>query len=596
MKKSSVMLAFFLLALPLTAAEIHDAARTGDLARLKTLLESDKTLIALKDGEGRTALHHAAEAGKAAAVEFLLGLGASASAVDAQTRTPLHAAAYKGDAASVKLLLAAGAALEAREIRERTPLYLACHWGNDLETVRLLTAAGADVNDVNPRGEMILFSTLYYGRPEIINHLLDCGARLPEEALQVGTALFISASNGLERVFDLAVEAAEKKNMPWWTIATMHAAARGGSVAVGRRLAAKGAPVDTKNEYGVTPLYIAAENGKSGFVEFLLDGGAKIGETSRTGKTALHIAAENGYSAVADLLRARGANDSPSRFPEFRGPYLDELEPGDTPARFLLGIVSGHGFDNEHAPAVFSPDGNTIFWGSGFGKGILMMTRENGLWTAPRRAPFNSSYGDGEAIFSPDGRRVYFLSKRPIAPGAAPGKENIWRIERTAEGWTEPRPVSAAVNDFEQHWLVSVTKDETLYFSSIRDGGFGNKDLYRARMVDGVHQRPENLGPVINTPGIEHTPFIAPDESYLLFVSTGHPPAEGRSHMFISYRDAAGSWMKPVSLGPKINAVQQGLCPAVTPDGKFMFFIGQGDIWWVSAEFIERLRPATRDR
>ncbi len=581
----------FLVAFPLAAAEIHDAARAGDLVRLKVLVGSDKTLITLKDGDGKTALHHAAEAGKAAAVEFLLGQGASVAAVDAQAQTPLHAAAFKGNAASVKLLLAAGAALEAREIRERTPLSLACNFGNDLEAVCLLTAAGANVNDINSRGEMILLSTLYYGKPEIINHLLDCGARLPEEARQVRTVVFISASNGLERVFDLAVEAAEKKNMPWWTIAPMHTAARGGSVAIGKRLAAKGAPIDAKNEYGVTPLYIAAENGRRGFVEFLLDGGAKVDEPSRTGKTAWHIAAENGFAALADLLRDRGASDAPSRFPELRGPYLNEPEPGDTPERFLLGIVSGHGFDNEHAPAVFSPDGSTVFWGSGFGKGILMMIRENGLWTAPRQAPFNSQYGDGEAIFSPDGRRVYFLSKRPIAPGAAPGKENIWRMERTAEGWTEPRPISAAVNDFEQHWLISLTKDETLYFSSIRDGGFGNKDLYRARMIDGVHQKPENLGPMINTPGIEHTPFVAPDESYLLFVSTGHPPAEGRSHMFISYRDAAGAWTKPVSTGPEINSVQQGLCPAVTPDGKFMFFIGQGDIWWVSAEFIERLRP-----
>jgi hypothetical protein len=61
--------------------------------------------------------------------------------------------------------------------------------------------------------------------------------------------------------------------------------------------------------------------------------------------------------------------------------------------------------------------------------------------------------------------------------------------------------------------------------------------------------------------------------------------------MFISYRDVAGAWTKPVSVGQKINAIQQGLCPTITPDGKYMFFLGQGDIWWVSAEFIERLRP-----
>ena len=86
-------------------------------------------------------------------------------------------------------------------------------------------------------------------------------------------------------------------------------------------------------------------------------------------------------------------------------------------------------------------------------------------------------------------------------------------------------------------------------------------------------------------------PYIAPDERYMIFVSTGHAPAAGRSHFFISYRGGDGSWTTPVSLGEKIHTVQPGLCPLVTPDGKYMFFIGQGDIWWVDAGFIEALRP-----
>jgi len=47
---------------------------------------------------------------------------------------------------------------------------------------------------------------------------------------------------------------------------------------------------------------------------------------------------------------------------------------------------------------------------------------------------------------------------------------------------------------------------------------------------------------VINTPGMEHTPFIASACSYLIFVSSGHPEAQGQFHMFISYRGADGGW------------------------------------------------------
>ena len=55
--------------------------------------------------------------------------------------------------------------------------------------------------------------------------------------------------------------------------------------------------------------------------------------------------------------------------------------------------------------------------------------------------------------------------------------------------------------------------------------------------------------------------------------------------------DEETAWMKPQDLGQKINSISQGLCPVITADGKYMFFIGQGDIFWVEAGFIEELRP-----
>jgi Tol biopolymer transport system component len=219
------------------------------------------------------------------------------------------------------------------------------------------------------------------------------------------------------------------------------------------------------------------------------------------------------------------------------------------------------------------------------------MRQENGVWTAPGPAPFSSEEGDGEPIFTPDGQRLYFLSLRPLEPSGSAGKENIWFVERTPAGWSDPLPVSHLVNDFDQHWLVSVSSDETLYFSSVRDGGMGGRDIYRSRFVDGSHQEPENLGEVINSAGDEHTPFIAPDESYLIFTSTGHGGTELDFQFFVSYRSPDGSWTSPAALGGQIADVEFSLCPAVTPDGRFMFFIGEGDIWWVSAHFIETMRP-----
>lgn len=573
-----------------TTDRILEVARTGDTERVESLLTADSTLLTVTDGDGRSPLHHAVAGGHTEMVELFLDRGADIGAVDAQGRTPLHDAAYLGDAPTVALLLSRGADIKAREFRGRTPLFLAVNWGGSLEVVEQLIAAGSDVNDRTERGEEVLFSSLFYGEPEIIDALLAAGARLPEDDQQVSRAVFLAASNGFEAVFRMATEEAESRGIRWWEEVPMHAAARGGSVLIGRALIALGHAVHEKNMYGITPLHVAAERGRLGFVGFLAASGAPLDETSVTGNTALHFALEAGHDSVAARLEALGASTEPAVFPELRGPWLGQPEPGLTPERFALGIVSGHHFNSEHSPAAFSPDGSTVYWTHAFRGPILFSRLEDGRWTRPAPASFISEHGDGEPIFSPDGQRLYFLSMRPLEPGAEPGKENIWYVEREDSAWSEPRPVDRAVNEFNHHWLISISEAGTLYFSSVREEGYGGRDLFQSRSVDGVHQQPENLGSVLNSEGNEHTPFIAPDESYIIFSSTGHGTESGPFSFFISYKEPDGAWSAPLSLDHITAPVEGPLCPIITADGEFLFFIGSGDVWWTRADFIDEMR------
>ena len=110
--------------------------------------------------------------------------------------------------------------------------------------------------------------------------------------------------------------------------------------------------------------------------------------------------------------------------------------------------------------------------------------------TAPRPAPFNSRWGDGEPNFSPDGKRLHFLSVRPLEPGGREDKENIWYVERAGAGWSAAKPVSGVVNAFDHHWLFSVASDGPLYLSSVREGGIGGREVYVSRCVGGIHRRP----------------------------------------------------------------------------------------------------------
>ena len=89
-------------------------------------------------------------------------------------------------------------------------------------------------------------------------------------------------------------------------------------------------------------------------------------------------------------------------------------------------------------------------------------------------------------------------------------------------------------------------------------------------------------------------PFIAPDESYLLFDGR-REGGYGDSDIYVSFRQADGSWGEAINLGETVNTARWEASATVTPDGKYLFFhrtVGEGDndIFWMDAAIIERLR------
>jgi len=279
------------------------------------------------------------------------------------------------------------------------------------------------------------------------------------------------------------------------------------------------------------------------------------------------------------------------KFPELTGPYLGQEPPGLEPKIFAPGIVSSEQ-RSEHASLTISSDSNEIYWGS-TGKGILFSRLENGRWTPPRLAEFALA-NDSEPMFSRDGRRLFFLSSRPLA-GDPEGGENIWYVERDGGGWSKPVPLGPAVNGEHLHWQISIADDGTLYFALSRPGGLVRDDIYISRLVDGRYTKPENPGEAINSANHETCPFIAYDNSYLLFAALDRPDGYGLLDIYISFRSEDGSWSKAVNLGPPVNTGTNETAPFISPDGKYLFFhsqsTGAGDVYWVSAEIIEKLRP-----
>ena len=230
-----------------------------------------------------------------------------------------------------------------------------------------------------------------------------------------------------------------------------------------------------------------------------------------------------------------------------------------------------------------------------------MVTRQiDGRWTTPERARFSRHESDVDPAISPDGKRVFFSTRRP-RPGEIETRESgfdIWFADRLARDWGEEQFLGLAVNSGDSQVYPTATRDGTLYFQAVREGGYGKADIYRSQLVAGEYQTPENLGPVINSENYEGDVFIDPDERYLIVSIYGREDGFGEGDLYVSFRDSDGSWSPLENMGSAVNSDKRDFCPMVTPDGRYFFFssnrFGAGDILWVDAGIIGKLRNGNR--
>ncbi len=271
-------------------------------------------------------------------------------------------------------------------------------------------------------------------------------------------------------------------------------------------------------------------------------------------------------------------------FPALQGPYLGQEPPGETPMPFLHDLLCADA--PLHGPPVFSKDGSEVYWtpmNDSF-SGILFMSQTDGQWSQPERMSFPFGVFDpGEPHISPDGNRLYFTARRFFSG------EMILYADRVGDGWSKPLWVGDAVNELDLHWQVSVNDDLDLYFQ-VRNDDLSDGMIFSSEYVDGVYQTPQMLGSNINTDAWENFPFIAADDSYLIFART---TPDGGDDLMISFRDAAGDWGEPINM-EAINSPNHDMYPVVTHDGEYIFFLRPGNggscPYWVSANIIEEIR------
>jgi ankyrin repeat protein len=612
-----------------TAQEIFDAVKTNDRSKVEQLVAQDADIVNRKDNQNNTPLHFAAEGGHVGVSELLIKHGADIDSGNEQLYTPLHTAIANEQDEVSRLLIEEGANVHAETVLGQTPLHLAVDHGRmavaelliernaevdsrdnyqrtpfaivarqtgNVEIAKMLIRNGADINAKDSNGQLPLDLAAWRGFTGVIDLLLDEGGDITVADRFGMMNLRFAADCGSMRLFQEVSQRAgdqlfgsESEN-----IMTMRRAIGGGSTQIVNALLAKNIPIPKDaGVYGWTPLHHAARNGHSTVVELLVENGAVIDARTRSGMTALNLAQKAGKEDVVHTITKLGGNTDPQQFPKIEGPYLGQEPPSRRPRLFAPDVVSFREEDGNHSALTISPDGKEIYWGGrsysldseGQPKYGIWTTRlQDGCWTKPQLL-FGDETHDDVPFISPDNKRMFFTSVRRLETTSSK-KENIWYVDRTATGWSKPVPVSPAVNAMKLHWQVSVSNSGTLYFGGMGQDSKGSSDIYHSRYVNGEYTEPVNLGPVVNSGANESCPFVAPDESFMIYSRFG----DGEFGFRISFRDEDGQWHSPARLPEYLGPI----CPIISPDGKFMFYCGEmygnEGIYWLDASFIDELR------
>jgi serine/threonine protein kinase/Tol biopolymer transport system component/Tfp pilus assembly protein PilF len=189
--------------------------------------------------------------------------------------------------------------------------------------------------------------------------------------------------------------------------------------------------------------------------------------------------------------------------------------------------------------------------------------------------PYTSPADEWTDCFSADGLEVYFESWGG-RPGGYGGPD-IWVSKRSsvADKWGAPENLGPLVNSsgLDSHASISADGLE-LYFVSNRPGGYGQGDLYVTRRATRTSpwEAATNLGPLVNTSKGEGCPAVSPDGLELYF-SSNRPGGYGSTDAYVSTRATKNDpWGAPVNLGPAVNSPGSDDISSLSPDGLVLVF------------------------
>jgi hypothetical protein len=271
--------------------------------------------------------------------------------------------------------------------------------------------------------------------------------------------------------------------------------------------------------------------------------------------------------------------------------YLGQEPPGFELVVFAPGIVSTE--SREHGVPVFSPNGHEVYFSRQYGDhhDILWAHKTDAEWSAPEVVPFASdALDDGPAFFPIDGRLFFGSRRADVLGGARREATDIWYVTRNADSWNDPVRMGAPITSEFSDGFPCFAANGTIYFHSGRGGDSTLADIYRAGWTGSGFDEPEALPAPVNSPLYEAGPYIAPDESYLIFMQVD-PTNPEATRLNLTFRIDEQTWTDPIDLAEELGLPRTDLLLGrVSPDQKYLFLLADGDVFWVDAGILTDLR------
>lgn len=259
--------------------------------------------------------------------------------------------------------------------------------------------------------------------------------------------------------------------------------------------------------------------------------------------------------------------------------YLGQSLPGMTPVKFAPEISSKlPDFYN----ITFYPNEKEIYFTSG--DAIMVVKYIDSIWTDPDTALFSKNlHEDFGSIISPDGQKIFF-TRRFYSDGDYDDPK-IWFCNRIDDKWSEAEILPGPVNDFDAR-IPFIDNNNTLYFLSAREGGYGSIDIYWSKLENGQYSTVKNLGNTINSYRAEFGASVSPDGKILTFARSDGK--NGSNDIWMSYLSEDNTWLKPIQLNQLINDGGNQYATRFSLDGKYFFFsVYNGltdEMYWVSSD------------